>query len=121
MRKKLLFFVLLPAFYLASCYYQYSYKLIEPADVVIPFDKLSQGGEDLIKFFDEKYIYVLGVVDIKDKIILFDKRKPAVITADGKILAFSLDDNELTINLKNVKYFYLKRRMPDTEEEARHP
>jgi hypothetical protein len=121
MRKKALFLILLPAFYLASCYYQYSYKLIEPVDVVIPFDKLPKGGEDLIKFFDEKYIYVLGVVDSKDKIILFDKRKPVVITSNGKILAFSLNDDELTISLKNVKYFYLKRRMPDTEEEASHP
>jgi hypothetical protein len=121
MLKKLFFLIILPVFYFASCYYQYSYKLIKPDRVVIPFDKLSQDGENLIKFFDEKYIYVLGVVDNKDKIILFDKRKPPVITADGKIHAFSLSDDELTISLKNVKYFYLKRRMPDTEQEAAHP
>lgn len=121
MRKILSILVLLPVLYFASCYYQYSYKLIEPDDVVIPFDKLPSDGEDLLRFFDEKYIYFLGVVDDKDKIILFDKRKPAVITSDGRIHAYSIEDAELTLSIKHVKYFYLKRRMPDNEEEARNP
>lgn len=107
--------------FIVSCYYPYSYKLIELEDAGIHLGKLEKEGDDLINFFDEKYIYILGVVDKNEKIILFNKRKPAVITPDGIISAYSLDNNELKISLKNVKYFYLKRRMPDTEEEAANP
>jgi hypothetical protein len=119
MRNKIL--LLLSILFLVSCYYPYSYKLIEPADANISLNKLSAEGEELINFFDEKYIYILGVIDKNDKIILFNKRKPAIITSEGTIIAYSLDNNELKISLKNVKYFYLKRSMPDTEVEAMNP
>lgn len=116
-RLAVLFFVV----FLTGCYYQYSYKLIEPVHTSISTEKLTKEGIDLITFFDEKYIYVLGVVDTHDNIILFDKRKPSIIFAGGIIVASSLNGDELKISLKNVKYFYLKRRMPDTEEEAVQP
>ncbi len=106
---------------LNACYYRYSYRLIEPDKISIPWKTIEKDGTELIRYFPKKYFRVLGLIDNKEKIILFHKRKPVSITPDGKIHASDLDGNKIEINISNVKYFYLKREMPYTEAQQNDP
>ena len=123
MKLKFTFF-LLPLIFTGifySCYYKYSYRLIEPRDVTPDWENVNPDGEELIQYFDSKYIYVLGIINRENSIILFDKRKPVIIKPDKKLYAFSLENDQLVLEYKDVKYFYLKRKMPATEEEQGNP
>jgi hypothetical protein len=95
--------------------------LIEPEKISIPWKTIEQDGSELIRYFPNKYFRVLGVIDKKEKIILFHKRKPVIVTSDRKIHASDLDGNRIEIDISNVKYFYVKREMPYTEAQQNDP
>ncbi|MBN2135346.1 MAG: hypothetical protein JW737_06410 [Acidobacteria bacterium] len=121
-RKTLLIFLFLLLLFLPSCYrYRYQYRLIKIDDINIPWNTIEADGVELITYFPEKYYLVLGVIDKSDKIILFNKRLNVIIKQDQKIYATSLDGEALEIPLENVKFYYVKRVMPSTEEENKDP
>jgi len=95
--------------------------LIEPEKISIQWKTIKQDGSELIRYFPKKYFKVLGVIDRKEKIILFHKRKPVIVTSDGKIHASDLEGNRMEIDISSVKYFYVKRKMPYTEAQQNNP